>query len=112
MTNEELQALGALIEAKLQPVNERMDTLSACYESTRARIGEINASIYTFNSRMGVMTARMDKMDASMNAQFAKVDERFSEVNEKLEELKFEMDTVYAWVDRMDLDVKDLKDTR
>ena len=115
MTNEELQALGTLIEEKLNPVNERMDIISACYESTTSRMGEMNAAIHTLNTRTGTMTAQMNKMEASMTARMnemeASMTAQFSEVNEKLNELKFEMDTVYEWVDRMDLDVKDLKNT-
>ena len=37
------------------------------------------------------------------------MDEQFTKVNEKLDELKFEMDTVYGWVDSVALEVKDLK---
>ena len=37
------------------------------------------------------------------------MDNKLQPVHEKLDRLQFQMDTVYNWVDRLDIDVKQLK---
>ena len=70
---------------------------------------EMQAIRQMLREEIGTVRAEVGELKASMDDQFAKVNDQFSEVNGKLDELKFEMNTVYNWVDRMDLEVKELK---
>ena len=68
---------------------------------------EMKALLEASEKRIGMMLdAKLDAMERRLENTLAA---ELEVVNEKLDTLSFQMDTVYRWVDGIDLDVKQLK---
>lgn len=74
---------------------------------TEQEMQAIQQMLEASEKRMGMMMdAKLDAMERRLENTLAV---EMQTVNEKLDTLTFQMDTVYKWVDGIDLEVKQLK---
>ena len=95
LTKEDLQALGGLIDEKLEPIHSRLDTIDSRLDKVESRLDTVDSRLDTMDSRLDAMDSRLDTMDSrfdAMDSRLDAMDSRLDKVDSRLDTLQSEME--------------------
>lgn len=124
LDNKDLQALSQLLDekldAKLQPIENRLDNLENRFDKLENRVGDVENGINTLNIKVSNMESGMEALKdrvtsigtvlISLNTRMERVETRMGNLETRMENLETEIIFFNVRMENLETDVKSTKE--